>query len=161
MKKTLLLTLIGLIVSVCVFGQSYLYVTTEELNLRSEPSTNSNILMTLGLNDQVEIIDANESWYKIRFGSIVGYASSKYLSPEKSSTTNEATVLICNGPSAYAYHKRYCSGLNRCTHSISNVRTSEAKALGRSPCKNCYSSSASSSSYSSPNLNIYSKPPSS
>lgn len=47
-------------------------------------------------------------------------------------------VLICESSSSYAYHAYKCSGLSRCTHSISKLSLQEAQNLGRKPCKICY-----------------------
>ncbi len=59
------------------------------------------------------------------------------------STVVPSKVLICNSTEALRYHSHYCSGLNKCTHSVSEVLVSEAKELGRTPCKICYSSTGS------------------
>ena len=50
----------------------------------------------------------------------------------------EATVLICNSKSSYAYHKYRCRGLNNCKSGVLTVTLSKAKEMGRTPCKNCY-----------------------
>jgi len=60
------------------------------------------------------------------------------------SQADTAKVLICNSSTAYAYHSHYCSGLNRCTHSVSKVKVSEAVKLGRSACEVCYPTGYSS-----------------
>lgn len=60
------------------------------------------------------------------------------------SATDTSKVLICNSSTAYAYHSHYCSGLNKCTHSVSKVKISEAVNLDRTPCKVCYPNGYSS-----------------
>lgn len=57
---------------------------------------------------------------------------------EKKPAQKEETVIICNSPNAYAYHKYFCRGLNRCKHSTSEVTKSEAIRRGYRACKNCY-----------------------
>lgn len=48
-------------------------------------------------------------------------------------------VYICKSPTSYAYHRTYCKGLNKCTHSVDSVTIQEAKSLGKSnPCGYCY-----------------------
>ncbi len=61
--------------------------------------------------------------------------------PAKEATVRSAPkVYICEGGSAYAYHSSpSCSGLNRCTHTVSAVTRSEAENIhSRRPCKKCY-----------------------
>lgn len=48
------------------------------------------------------------------------------------------SVYICQSRSAYAYHKTACSGLARCTHTISKITKAQAIKLGYKPCKICY-----------------------
>lgn len=48
------------------------------------------------------------------------------------------SVLICNSKSAYAYHKTYCTGLNRCKAGVSKISKKEASERGYRPCKFCY-----------------------
>ena len=51
---------------------------------------------------------------------------------------SEDQVLICISKSAYAYHSHYCSGLNRCTHTVSKVAISDAEKMGYKPFGFCY-----------------------
>lgn len=54
--------------------------TTERVNLRSEASTNSDILITLDNRSKVEILKSTSSdWTKVRYNNKVGYIYSKYL----------------------------------------------------------------------------------
>ncbi len=79
----------------------------------------------------------------------VGLASAQTTIPAKiPATTVKApakklpapTVYICEGGSAYAYHRsKNCSGLNRCTHTISAVsKTVAENSYDRRPCKKCF-----------------------
>lgn len=47
-------------------------------------------------------------------------------------------VLICNTSKAYAYHKKQCAGLQRCTGAVETVTLDEAQKAGRRACQNCY-----------------------
>jgi hypothetical protein len=49
-------------------------------------------------------------------------------------------VLICNSPSAYAYHNSYCRGLNNCKHDVLQVTISKACNNYKKckPCGYCY-----------------------
>lgn len=49
------------------------------------------------------------------------------------------TVFICKSGTSYAYHRKMCSGLRRCTHKIEEVTVREAIAMGNGkPCGYCY-----------------------
>jgi len=56
--------------------------------------------------------------------------------PEKKKETN---VVICNGKTAYAYHKdSKCKGLKNCKGGTKTVTLEKAKEMGRKPCGYCY-----------------------
>lgn len=62
-----------------------------------------------------------------------------YLTPNVSNTDNN-TVYISKGSSAYAYHiKKSCRTLKRCNEEghVVAVTLSKAKEMGRIPCKVC------------------------
>lgn len=58
---------------------------------------------------------------------------------------SDSKVLICISKTATAYHDHYCTGLNKCTHSIGEVTIKEAKELGRTPCGFCYKNTQTTS----------------
>jgi len=125
------------------FSQSYKYVNSETLNLRSSPEIqDDNLLAKLSYGDKVEVLSLDGYWANVKIGNWKGYVAQKYLITSKPLTgvaaINDPLVLICNSKSAYAYHSHYCNGLNKCTHSISKIKISEAKNLNRSACKFCY-----------------------
>lgn len=72
--------------------------------------------------------------------ALVGYQVNLLPAPAEVVQTQpkETTVLVCNSSSAYAYHAYMCSGLKRCTHSISKVDRADAINAGRRACKICY-----------------------
>lgn len=54
-------------------------VTTETLNLRSEPSTSSSVVELLNADEELEIISEEGNWYKVKHGSNEGYVSKDYV----------------------------------------------------------------------------------
>jgi hypothetical protein len=72
----------------------------------------------------------------------VGYSQTPSPHPYRYRHTSKrpavATVLICGGRSAYAYHSSECHGLNRCQSEVSRVSVNEARNMGYRPCKICY-----------------------
>lgn len=60
------------------------YSTTSNLNLRTDASTSSRVLLTIPKGKSVSLISKHGSWYKVRYGNSQGYVSSQYLSSESS-----------------------------------------------------------------------------
>lgn len=60
------------------------YANTNNLNVRSEPSTSSSILGKLNKNEKVEVVSGDSSWSKIKYNNKSGYVSTQYLSSDKS-----------------------------------------------------------------------------
>ena len=106
--KTLftILTSVGLIVAVLYFGPDkikeifnkdifnkrpqitilqkesateYAVVISDALNIRAGPSVDNEIVGRLTKDDRIEIIDNSGQWWKIKSGTIEGYADSGYL----------------------------------------------------------------------------------
>uniref|UniRef100_UPI0026214C76 SH3 domain-containing protein n=1 Tax=Terrisporobacter sp. TaxID=1965305 RepID=UPI0026214C76 len=59
------------------------WVTTDNLNVRSGPSTSYSILGKLNKDDKVEVISESGSWSKINYKGSTAYVSSQYLSDKK------------------------------------------------------------------------------
>ena len=53
--------------------------TTKRVNLRSEPSTNSDIITTLDKRVKVQKISSSDKWVKVIYDKKVGYVNKKYL----------------------------------------------------------------------------------
>lgn len=50
-----------------------------------------------------------------------------------------AKVYICHSATSYAYHTKFCEGLQNATHKIDTVTLKEAKASGHNkPCGFCF-----------------------
>jgi hypothetical protein len=63
-------------------AQSYAYVNSEALNMRSGPSVQTDIIIVLHKNDKVQLIErvsSSSNWIKIRVGNYEGYVSADYL----------------------------------------------------------------------------------
>ena len=59
----------------------YYYVAVRKLVLRAKPSDRSEVMRTLGVNNQVEKIGETEGWFNVRQPSTgaVGWVISRYL----------------------------------------------------------------------------------
>lgn len=56
------------------------YVSSDGLNIRTEPNTSSEIIHSLSFNAKVTITGEIENWYQIDYKDQVGYVSKKYIS---------------------------------------------------------------------------------
>ena len=54
-------------------------VTSDNLNVRSGPSTSNGVIGSLKLNTTVEILSVSNEWYKIDYNGKEGYISSSYI----------------------------------------------------------------------------------
>ena len=68
-------------------------INSETVRLRKEPNTKSTILEQLDKGDEVEVLEQEEGWYKVKAkteqGTITGYISEKLLDVENQVTSNE------------------------------------------------------------------------
>ena len=48
-------------------------ITTETARLREKPETDSKVLELASLGDEVEILEEDNGWYKVKFKNIQGY----------------------------------------------------------------------------------------
>jgi hypothetical protein len=64
-----------------VAQQAYVFVNTDALNMRNNPSPQASVVTLLHRNDRVQIIgNVNSStWIKVRFGEYEGYVNGSYL----------------------------------------------------------------------------------
>ena len=63
------------------------YVSTASLKVRAEATTESEVIDSLMLNNEVYIIEELDGWYKIKIGGEIGYVSSQYISDTKTEET--------------------------------------------------------------------------
>lgn len=68
------------------------------LRLRAEPDGNARVLTNMPKNSKVEILGETGSWYKVRYGNAIGYASKAYI--VLNGTTPEATPTPTVRPTA-------------------------------------------------------------
>lgn len=75
-------------------------INTETVRLRKEPNTKSTILEQLDKNDEVEILEEEEDWYKVTVKvegqKITGYVSKSLVDVENTSTQGEPKTSSSN-----------------------------------------------------------------
>ena len=75
-----------------------LYVTSDRLSVMVEPDENSQKVATLSKNDELELKEIKDSWYRIECGTARGYVKAEcttYINPnapEKEGTTNSSST---------------------------------------------------------------------
>ena len=86
MNKSIVISLLSVIILFCTTSYSFAstgVVTTDTLRLRKEASTDATILELLSMDDEVEILEESNGWYKVKanVNSVVytGYVSADYI----------------------------------------------------------------------------------
>ncbi len=69
------------------YGTSYTYYTNSDVNLRSEPSTDSGVISNLGSGSAVTVIGETPNWYLVSVDGVTGYISKSYVSSSSGSET--------------------------------------------------------------------------
>lgn len=64
-----------------------MYINVSSANVRTEPTTSSEILATLAKNNSVEILEDVGEWYKIKLNDNIGYISKPLLSDQVETTS--------------------------------------------------------------------------
>ena len=59
------------------------YISATNVNLRSEPNTNSDIIKVLRFNSEVKYADYNDDWYIINHNNSKAYVKIGYMSQNK------------------------------------------------------------------------------
>lgn len=57
----------------------YGQIAAEDVNLREEPNTDSEILKEMPLGERVEILAQDNGWYRVISGDVIGYVRQDYL----------------------------------------------------------------------------------
>ena len=57
-------------------------VNTDAVRLREDSNTNSNIIVNIYKDEEVEILETLEEWYKVKYNNDVGYVKKEYLKVE-------------------------------------------------------------------------------
>ncbi len=80
-KKALYIIVVAIIfIFILITGTKAetLEITTETLNLRKEPSTESDIVALISIGEECELIEEEGSWYKVKYKDYTGYISKEY-----------------------------------------------------------------------------------
>ncbi|MBR2744557.1 MAG: C40 family peptidase [Clostridia bacterium] len=86
-KSMAMIIIVGIVISLFLFVNSTVFATTgvvitNDLRVRKEESTSSEIIEILDENNKVEIISDNGEWYKVKANGKIGYVSKQYVKIE-------------------------------------------------------------------------------
>ena len=65
--------LLSLIYSSTVHATDKAKVTSETVRIRKEASTTSPVVELVSLNEELEILEQDGDWYKVKYNKITGY----------------------------------------------------------------------------------------
>lgn len=64
-------------------------ITTDNLNLRTDPTTSSSIILTIPKGSVIIILEKLTDWYKVNYNNNIGYVFSKYVELENKPSVPE------------------------------------------------------------------------
>lgn len=71
------------------------WITADSLRVRGSAGLSGEIIGGITFGEKVEILDKEGDWYKIRFGTGIGYVSGQYLTfTQTALTTTVATTTV-------------------------------------------------------------------
>lgn len=110
------------------------YYSTDTVNVRNAPSTDSEIIGSLNKSDKIQVNAINGEWASVTYNGTAAYVAAQYLSETVPQTeASERKVWLPESGSKY-HSVSSCSNMN----AARQVTVSEAEALGYGPCGKCY-----------------------
>ena len=108
-------------------------VDGNKVNIRSGPGTSYSALTRANIGDRAYIIGFNNQWYKVIFGSHIGYIRSDYLDlseiPYENKASNKKPVFFVNGQSTGVTPSASALNGGSTTSSVRQKIVADAKAM--------------------------------
>ena len=73
------------------YGSSTTLYTTTDVNVRSQPGTDSSLGDSLGSGQSLQVIGETDNWYVVSVNGTTGYISKSYVSASQSSSSGSST----------------------------------------------------------------------
>ena len=86
-KIALIFIILLIIFPICCLASNTGVITTETVRMRSEPSIESSVITLLSQDYEVEIIEKEDNWYKVKYQEYTGYVSAEFVSVEENNET--------------------------------------------------------------------------
>ena len=95
----LIISIILILVNVTIVNAKTVEITTETLNLRKEPTTDSDIVALISIGDECEVLGEEGDWYKVKYEDYTGYISKEYAkvigsNKEETSTSSSENTTV-------------------------------------------------------------------
>lgn len=81
---------IFLTMNIISYGTNIGTITAKEVKLRKTANETSIVLELVNTNDQVEILEKNDNWYKVKYNKITGYIHSDYIKVNEENTNSNS-----------------------------------------------------------------------
>ena len=103
MKKTLKVVLVFLGIMSIIIANNIAIAATGKVNdnnirMRKEPNTTSEIITNLYKNDEVEVLEKTEDWYKIKYEKKVGYMRADLINITSGTVTDNTSKPTTQTP---------------------------------------------------------------
>lgn len=113
--------------------QPKFYYSTDVVNVRNAPSTNSDVIGSLNKSDKIEVTSIDGEWANVIYNGTAAYISAQFLS-ETVPQTEASERLVWLPESGSKFHgNNDCSGMTP----AGQVTVSEAKNMGYESCQKC------------------------
>lgn len=114
-------------------SQTKFYYSTDVVNVRNAPSTDSDVIGSLNRSDKVEVTSIDGEWANVIYNETAAYVSAQFLS-ETVPQTEASERLVWLPESGSKFHgDDDCSGMTP----TGQVAVSEAKGMGYEACQKC------------------------
>ena len=95
----LIISIVLILVNVTIVNAKTVEITTETLNLRKEPTTDSDIVALISIGDECEVLGEEGDWYKVKYEDYTGYISKEYAkvigsNEEETSTSSSENTTV-------------------------------------------------------------------
>lgn len=126
--------IIFLIFNLTVASQNQIGVTKSNLNLRTSPKIENNVLTTIPISNLVSIINAsqvNGNWVKVKYNGLSGYVNKGYLTVSDNPFVTHTKPSSNNNPTTFVRYYTNSRGEKVQSPTHYNSRPAGATAICR------------------------------
>ena len=132
MKKTLKVVLVFLGIMSIIIANNIAIAATGKVNdnnirMRKEPNTTSEIITNLYKNDSVEVLEKTGNWYKIKYEGKVGYMRSDLIDITSGTVVDAASTTTTTTPATPTTETQTPTTAPTTSETTATVTTTEKK----------------------------------
>ncbi len=94
MKQLVIISLLAFSIFLCtnlnVYAETTGEITTDEVRLRKNPKSDSTVLELISKGEEVEVLEQQDEWYKVKYKKITGYVHEDYIKVEENITNSNS-----------------------------------------------------------------------